>query len=36
MPSLLMFTLLIVLQSYYQYPDLWRGAWKWFRAKIGR
>lgn len=36
MPSVWMFLLLIVLQSYYQYPELWHGMWHWFMTKIGR
>jgi hypothetical protein len=36
MPSVLMFALLIILQSYYQYPDMWRGWWQYLKMKIGR
>ena len=36
MPSLWMFALLIVLQSYYQYPNMWHGWWMWLKAKLGR
>ena len=36
MPSIWIYMLMILMQSYYQYSILWKNIWTWLRLKVGR